>query len=253
MMALGVIIPMLPKLVESFVDNDTAERGADLRPVRHRLGADAVFLLADVRRAVGPVRPAAGRAAVEFRAGVRLRADGAGAVAGLAVSRPGDLRHHFGQRLDGVRLYRRRHAAGEARRGVRHDRRCVRRRTSFWAPRSAACSAASIRGCRSGSRRDFSFANALYGFFILPESLPRDRRAPFRWKSANPGRRAAAAALEPWAGWAVGGQFLSRSSRMWCCPRLRALRGLSLWLGRDDGRHHARDGRCLLDGGAGRC
>jgi DHA1 family tetracycline resistance protein-like MFS transporter len=31
-----------------------------------------------------------------------------------------------------------------------------------------------------------SFANTLYGFFILPESLPLDRRAPFRWRSANP-------------------------------------------------------------------
>ena len=44
------------------------ERGTNLRPVRHRLGADAVFLLADPRRPVGPVRPAAGGAAVEFRA-----------------------------------------------------------------------------------------------------------------------------------------------------------------------------------------
>jgi MFS transporter, DHA1 family, tetracycline resistance protein len=32
----------------------------------------------------------------------------------------------------------------------------------------------------------FSFANAMYGLFILPESLPRDRRAPFRWRNANP-------------------------------------------------------------------
>ena len=31
-----------------------------------------------------------------------------------------------------------------------------------------------------------SFANALYGLLILPESLPKDRRSPFRWKSANP-------------------------------------------------------------------
>ena len=30
-----------------------------------------------------------------------------------------------------------------------------------------------------------SFANWLYGLFILPESLPADRRAPFRWKSAK--------------------------------------------------------------------
>jgi MFS transporter, DHA1 family, tetracycline resistance protein len=31
-----------------------------------------------------------------------------------------------------------------------------------------------------------SFANTIYGLLILPESLPRDRRARFRWKSANP-------------------------------------------------------------------
>jgi len=31
-----------------------------------------------------------------------------------------------------------------------------------------------------------SLANALYGFFILPESLPKERRAPFEWKKANP-------------------------------------------------------------------
>jgi DHA1 family tetracycline resistance protein-like MFS transporter len=31
-----------------------------------------------------------------------------------------------------------------------------------------------------------SFANTLYGFLILPESLPRDRRARFRLRSANP-------------------------------------------------------------------
>ena len=31
-----------------------------------------------------------------------------------------------------------------------------------------------------------SLANALYGFFILPESLPRELRAPFAWSKANP-------------------------------------------------------------------
>ena len=31
-----------------------------------------------------------------------------------------------------------------------------------------------------------SFANALYGFFILPESLPRERRASSAWHMANP-------------------------------------------------------------------
>jgi len=31
-----------------------------------------------------------------------------------------------------------------------------------------------------------SLANALYGFFILPESLPPEKRAPFAWSKANP-------------------------------------------------------------------
>jgi DHA1 family tetracycline resistance protein-like MFS transporter len=31
-----------------------------------------------------------------------------------------------------------------------------------------------------------SLANAAYGFFILPESLPSDRRSAFRWRRANP-------------------------------------------------------------------
>ena len=31
-----------------------------------------------------------------------------------------------------------------------------------------------------------SLLNTLYGFFVLPESLPPDRRAPFRWSRANP-------------------------------------------------------------------
>jgi DHA1 family tetracycline resistance protein-like MFS transporter len=31
-----------------------------------------------------------------------------------------------------------------------------------------------------------SLANAAYGFFILPESLPPERRRPFQWRRANP-------------------------------------------------------------------
>src|SRR5262249_22240613 len=31
-----------------------------------------------------------------------------------------------------------------------------------------------------------SLANGLYGLFVLPESLPKERRAPFSWRRANP-------------------------------------------------------------------
>lgn len=32
----------------------------------------------------------------------------------------------------------------------------------------------------------FSLLNTLYGFFVLPESLPAERRRPFQWKVASP-------------------------------------------------------------------
>jgi len=32
----------------------------------------------------------------------------------------------------------------------------------------------------------FSLANAAYGYFVLPESLPPERRSPFAWRKANP-------------------------------------------------------------------
>ena len=50
---------------------------------------------------------------------------------------------------------------------------------------AADCWAAWIRGCRSGRSRP-EFANTLYGLLILPGSLPRDRRAPLRWKVQTP-------------------------------------------------------------------
>jgi len=54
MFALGLILPILPKPWK-VLSTTTPERRADLRSVRHRLGGDAVFLLAGPRRPVGPV------------------------------------------------------------------------------------------------------------------------------------------------------------------------------------------------------
>ena len=39
----------------------------------------------------------------------------------------------------------------------------------------------------------------LYGWFMLPESLPKEKRMAFSWRRANPVRGAAAAALAPGA------------------------------------------------------
>ncbi len=68
MLALGLIMPILPKLVESFVDNDTAS-AARIFGLFGTAWALMQFLFSPILGApVGPVRPAAGGAAVEFRA-----------------------------------------------------------------------------------------------------------------------------------------------------------------------------------------
>jgi len=51
--------------------------------------------------------------------------------------------------------------------------------------RSAACSAASTHACRSRWRR-FLPGQCRFGWFVLPESLPPERRMAFKWARANP-------------------------------------------------------------------
>ena len=185
MFALGLIMPILPKLVESFVDNDTAS-ASRIFGLFGTAWALMQFIFSPI---LGSLSDRFGRRPVvllsNFGLGARLRPDGAGAIVVLAVRWPGDLRHHVRKRIDRVRLYRGYHAGRTARGHVRQGRRGVRRRLHY----------------RSGGRRPawrfdprlpfwvaaaLSFANALYGLLILPESLALDRRSPFRWKSANP-------------------------------------------------------------------
>ena len=97
-----------------------------------------------------------------------------------------------------------------------------------------------------------SFANTLYGLLILPESLPPERRSPFRWKSANPlGALHLLRSNRILAGLSVV-EFLRAGRACGAALDLRALCDLSLWLGYEDGRADAGDGRRLRDGGAGR-
>ena len=117
-----------PASCVGFIGGDTARAARNPRPVRHRLGADAVPVLAAARRAVRPLRPPAGDPDLVSRARPRLHPDGACAVAVVAVRRPRHLRHHGGELLDRLCLRRRRDAARAARRALRHARRRVRRR-----------------------------------------------------------------------------------------------------------------------------
>jgi len=61
-----------------------------------------------------------------------------------------------------------------------------------WGPRAPFWVAATL-----------SFANALYGLFVLPESLPPERRAAFQWRRANPLGSLALVRSRPVRGFAV--------------------------------------------------
>ncbi len=98
----------------------------------------------------------------------------------------------------------------------------------------------------------FSFANAMYGLFVLPESLPRERRAPFRWQNANPVGSLKLLRVQHRPDRSGHRQLHLAARACGAAERVRALRRLSLQLGCDHGRHHAGDRRRLLDGGAGR-
>ena len=68
MLALGLIMPILPKLVESFVDNDTASAARIFGLFGTAWALMQFFFSPILGEPVGPVRPAAGGAVVEFRA-----------------------------------------------------------------------------------------------------------------------------------------------------------------------------------------
>ena len=97
-----------------------------------------------------------------------------------------------------------------------------------------------------------SFANTLYGLLILPESLPPDRRSPFRWKNANPVGALHLLRSDPGSRRTVGGELHCPAGACGAALDLRALCDLSLWLECNDRRPDAGHGRHLRDGGAGR-
>ena len=99
---------------------------------------------------------------------------------------PRDRRHRRRLVHAGLRLRRRHQPAREARAELRPDQRRVRHRLHPRARRSAACSAGWDPRAPFFAAAGLSLANFVYGLFVLPESLPPERRRPFDWKRANP-------------------------------------------------------------------
>ena len=141
-------------------------------------GVDAVRLRPGAGHAVRPLRPPAGDADLDPRPALDFLVMAFAPTLAWLLRRPGAERRDGGQLLHRQRLCRR----------YRRRRRTAPATSAGWRrpSASASCSArwsAAARsaahrtfGCRSWSRRGCALLNWLYGLFVLPESLPPERR-----------------------------------------------------------------------------
>jgi MFS transporter, DHA1 family, tetracycline resistance protein len=185
MMALGVVIPVLPKLIESFVNNDTAN-AARIFGLFGTAWALMQFLFSPI---VGGLSDRFGRRPVVLLSNFGLSADYV-----LMALAPSLSWLFVGRLISGITS-----ASISTSFAYIADVTPPEKRAAYFGKIGVAFGAGFILGPALGGllggmspRLPFwvaaglSLANALYGLFILPESLPVERRAPFRWKSANP-------------------------------------------------------------------
>ena len=143
-----------------------------------------------------------------------------------------DLRHHLGQHLDRVCLYRRHHAAGEARRRCSARSASPSARASSSAPRWAACSAiyrsaAAVLG-RGGLEPCQRALWPVHPAGVAAERAPRAVPLEERQSASACCICCAPAAFLP----GCGRQFLRAARACRAAVDLRALCDLSLRLGR---------------------
>jgi len=185
MLALGIIIPILPKLIESFVDNDTAS-AARIFGLFGTAWALMQFFFSPV---LGALSDRFGRRPVILLSNLGLALDYV-----LMALAPSLAWLFVGRLISGITS-----ASISTAFAYIADITAPERRAAVFGKIGVAFGAGFIFGpALGGVLGDFdprlpfwaaaglSFANTLYGFFILPESLPKERRSPWRWKSANP-------------------------------------------------------------------
>jgi len=185
MMALGVIIPVLPKLVESFVNNDTAAAALWFG----LFGTVFALMQFFFSPLIGALSDRFGRRPVILASNFGLGFD---YVLMAVASSLGWL--FLGRVISGITA-----ASISTSFAYVADVTAPEKRAAAFGLLGAAFGVGFILGPAVGGllggmdprlpfwvAAGFSFANALYGLFILPESLLRDQRAPFRWQNANP-------------------------------------------------------------------
>lgn len=185
MFALGLIMPVLPKLVESFLDNDTAS-AARIFGAFGTAWALMQFFFSPI---LGGLSDRYGRRPVVLLSNFGLALDYV-----LMALAPSLIWLFIGRVISGITS-----ASVSTSFAYMADVTPPAQRAAAFGKVGVAFGAGFILGPALGGllggmdpRLPFwvaaglSFANTLYGFLILPESLPEDRRSPFRWRNANP-------------------------------------------------------------------
>jgi DHA1 family tetracycline resistance protein-like MFS transporter len=185
MLALGMIVPVLPQLVVSFVGGDTA-RGATIYGLFATVWALMQFVAAPV---LGALSDRFGRRKV-----ILLSNFGLGLDYILMALAPTLSWLFVGRLISGIT------AASVPTAGAYiADVTEPEKRAGAFGMLGAAFGIGFVLGPAVGGvlgaidpRLPFwvaaglSLTNAMYGLFVLPESLPEERRAAFEWKRANP-------------------------------------------------------------------
>jgi DHA1 family tetracycline resistance protein-like MFS transporter len=185
MLALGLIMPILPKLVESFVDNDTAS-AARIFGLFGTAWALMQFFFSPV---LGALSDRFGRRPVVLLSNFGLALDYV-----LMALAPSLTWLFVGRVISGITS-----ASVSTAFAYIADVTPPERRAAMFGKIGVAFGAGFILGPAIGGllgdldpRLPFwvaaglSFANTLYGLLILPESLPPERRSRLRLRSANP-------------------------------------------------------------------
>ncbi len=185
MLALGLIMPVLPKLIASFTGNDTAD-AARIFGLFATSWALMQFIFAPL---LGALSDRFGRRPVVLLSNFGLAVDYL-----LMAFAPSLIWLFIGRLMSGATA-----ASISTSFAYLADITPAEKRAAAFGKVGAAFGAGFILGPALGGllgqidlhmpfyvAAALSLANALYGFFVLPESLPPERRAAFSWRRANP-------------------------------------------------------------------
>ncbi|RJF78844.1 TCR/Tet family MFS transporter [Rhodopseudomonas palustris] len=185
MLSIGMILPILPKLIESFSNNNTA----DAARIYGLFGTAWALMQFVASPVLGGLSDHFGRRPVILLSNLGLGLDYV-----LMALAPSLGWLFLGRVISGITA-----ASISTAFAYIADVTPAEKRAAVFGKVGAAFGLGFIIGPAMGGllggvdpRLPFwvaagmSLCNALYGLFVLPESLPPERRSPFRWRSANP-------------------------------------------------------------------